>query len=254
MTLDIVALAVNAVISILIPVVILILMLVKNSKERVSLLLLFLAGVITYMAMEWGIKEHGLAWLFNHTDFAEFMNAHYIPYLLVVAAAGAVLACIPIIMIAALLMKKKLSFVMTVVLGLGYTMAESVMLVGYRSINTIVELVKGTDMELSSATAELFLSGYERILMSVIQIAVFVVLVYFIERNMTLQGSLIAVFSQTMAAFLPGFFIAFSLTDYYEVYDRSVALTLTYIVLTAAAICGGVVLYTLRYAFRDRSK
>ncbi len=254
MTLDIVALAVNAVISIAVPVVILIGMLVKNTKERISLLLLFIAGVITYMAMEWGVKEHGLAWLFNHTDFAEFMDSHYIPYLLVVAVAGAVLACVPITGIVAFTMKKKLSFSMAVVLGLGYTMAESVMLVGYRSINTIVELVKGTDMELNSTTAELFLSGYERILMSVIQIAVFVVLAYFIERNMTLQGNLIAVFCQTMAAFLPGFFIAFSLTDYYEVYDRSVALTLTYIVLTAAAICGGVVLYTFRYAFRDRSK
>lgn len=254
MTLDIVALAANAVISIIVPVVILVFMLVKNTKERISLLLLFMEGVVIYIGMEWGVKEHGLAWLFNHTDFAKFMDAHYIPYLLVVAVAGAVLACVPIAVIVSFIMKKKLSFSMAAVFGLGYIMTESVMLVGYRSINTIVELVKGTDMELNSSTVELFLSGYERILMSLIQIAVFVVLVYFIERNMTLQGSLIAIFCQTLAAFLPGFFIAFSLTDYYEVYSRSVALTLTYIVLTTAAICSVVVLYSFRSAFWNGAK
>lgn len=254
MTLNIVALAVNAGISIIVPIVILILMLVKNFKEKIQLTLVYITGAFIYITMEWGVKEHGLTWLFNNTDFAKFMDAHYIPYLLVVAVAGAVFAFIPIILIIGPVMKRSVSFVMAVALGLGYTMMESIMLVGYRSINTILELLNGTDMELNSSTAELFLSGYERILMSVIQIAIFVVLVYFVEHNMTLPGCLIAVFCHTLAAFLPGFFIAFSLTDYYEVYDRSVALVLTYILLTAGAISSIVVLYSFRYTLPCKEK
>lgn len=251
MTLEIAALGLNAIISMIVPVVIFIVILVKSKDKRLPLCLLFVAGGSIYMAMEWGAKEHGLTWLFNHTDFAKFMNQHYIPYLLLVALAGAVLLMMPVILIT-LCFKRQMDFVHIVVLGLGYTMTESVMLMGYRSVNTIIELVKGTDMELNSTTTELFLSCYERILMAVIQIAVFVVLVYFINHKMTVRGGILAVFCHTMAAFLPGFFIAFSLDNYFEVYDRTIALILVYVVMTAMALASVVMLYSFRYILKEK--
>ena len=250
MTMEIAALAVSAIISFIVPLVIFICILVKGQEKKPVMFLFFVAGAVIYVAMQWGIKEHGLAWLFNHTDFMDFMNNHYIPYLLVVAIAGSVLALLPVYLVC-IIRKKQVSFLKGIVLGLGYTMAESILLIGLRSVNTIIELVKGSDMELNTTVAELFLTGYERILMSVIQIAIFIVFIYFIEQNMALRGGLIAVICHMLAAFLPGFFIAFSLKNYYEVYDRSVALILTYIVLTAAAITGVVILYSLRRLLND---
>ena len=251
MTMEIAALAVSAIISFIVPPVIFICTLIKGQGKKLSLLMFFLTGAVIYVAMQWGIKEHGLAWLFNHTDFMDFMNNHYIPYLLVVSVTGAILAFLPVLLVC-IIRKKLVSFPEGVVLGLGYTMAESVLLIGIRSVNTIVELLKGSDMELNSTSGELFLTGYERILMSVIQITIIIVFIYFIEQNMILRGSLLAIFCHMIATFLPGFFIAFSLKDYFEVYDRSVALVLIYIVLTAAAFTGGVVLYSLRHLLKGR--
>lgn len=251
MTMEIAALATSAIISFVVPLVIFICILVKGQEKKLTILLFFIVGAIIYIAMQKGIKEHGLAWLFNHTDFMDFMNTHYIPYLLVVAIAGSILALGPVLLVC-IIRKKQISFLEGVVLGLGYTMAESVLLVGNRSVNTIIEFVKGSDMKLNSTVTELFLAGYERILLSVIQIAIFIAFIYFIEQNMMWRGSLIAVFSHTLAAFLPGFFIAFSLKDYYEVYDRSLALLLIYIVLTAAALTSAVILYSLRYSVKGR--
>lgn len=251
MTMEIAALAVSAIISFVVPLVIFICILVKGQEKKPMLFLFFLVGAVIYIAMQWGIKEHGLAWLFNHTGFMDFMNNHYIPYLLVVAVSGSVLVLLPVLLVC-IIRKKLVSFLEGIVLGLGYTMTESVLLIGIRSVNTIVEILKDSDVELNSTTGELFLTGYERILMSVIQITIIIVFIYFIEQNMILQGSLLAIFCHMLATFLPGFFIAFSLKNYFEVYDRSMALLLIYIVLTAAAVTGAVVLYCLRYILKGR--
>ena len=96
---------------------------------------------------------------------------------------------------------------------------------------------------------ELFLSGYERILIMLIDITILVIFAYFINQNASVKGSIIAIFCQTMLAFLPGFFIAFTLKNYYEVYDRSMALILIYVVLTTAGITSDVVLNSLKYSF-----
>ena len=253
MTMDIVALAISAVISFIIPVIIFLCILAKGKGQRLSLFLLFLAGAVIYAAMQWGLKEHGLAWLFNHTDFDKFMDAHYIWYLLAVALAGSLLVLLPIWLLC-MGMKKQVSFLQGIALGLGYTMTESILLIGIRSVNTIIEIVKGSEAEMNTGTAELFLTGYERILMSVIQIGIFVVLIYFIRERMAGRGLFLTVFCHMLAAFLPGFFIAFSLPDLLEVYDRKMALILVYVVLTAAAITSGVILYSLHDALTGKEK
>ncbi len=245
------ALIINTIICIIIPIILLGVLFFKNPMERKGIFVLFLSGGLVYLLMEFVIKEQGLQYLFNHTDFTEFMADHYIAYLFVVALAGAVFAVIPEILIIICLFKRQMSLVKAVAMGIGYAMAEAVMLTGAKSIFTIIEMIKGTEAELTTTTIELYLSGYERILLMLIQITMIVVLVYFVEQKMTVRGMMIKVLCQTITGFLPGFLMAFTYKDFYEVYDRKWALALIYIFLMAAAFCSAVVLNSLKYALKD---
>lgn len=245
------ALVVNVVISLIVPLIILVTLWVRHPMERKGIGLLSLVGIISYVGMQWGIKEHGLAYLFNHTAFQDFMNAHYIPYLLIVAFAGAVFALLPVLLVAIVCCKRQISFRKTAAWGLAYGATESVMLVGYKSLMTIIEYAKDTSQEISATAGELFLSGYERILIMIIEVAILMALVYFIEQKMTMRGICIQLICHTLVSFLPGFFIAFSTSSYYEVFDRSTTLVFVYIVLTVAMICSVALLNAMKYSMVD---
>ncbi len=251
MTVEIIALALAVAVSMIVPLIVLGIIIKKNKEQWKGIVVVFLSGVCIYVISQWGIKEHGLNWLFNNTDFSDLLNNHYIVYLLLVAVAGALLAVLLQMGVAILVFKRNLSFAKAIAYGLGYGMMESTLLIGIRSINTIVEMYKGDETELSTSTTELFLSGYERILIMIIEIAIVVSLIYFIEQKMSVRGCLISVLTHTIMSFLPGFFIAFSLTDYYEVYDRSIALILVYIILTVMAITSLIIINSFRYRLRD---
>lgn len=251
MTGSMVALSVNALICILLPMVILAVFFKKNKQQRGIQLMFFLVGAALYVAMEWGVKEHGLTWLFNHTDFLAFSKAHYISYLFIVALAGTLLCLIPVFLFVCFGMKKKCSMVKACELGLGYSMAEAVLLVGIRSVNTILELICGTDLELGSSVGELLLSGYERVVISIIHIGIFVLLIYFMQQKLSVRGFLLFLVIDVLVQFLPGFIIAFSTMDFLELYDRSVALVLVQLLLTMTAICMLFILNSLRYQLKD---
>lgn len=251
MTADIVALAVTAVICIILPLVILGCVWKKKPMERKGIFVAFCCGVIIYFVMQWGVKEHGLQYLFNHSGLSGFMEKHYIPYLFLVALAGAVFALIPVIGIVVFFFKYQMSFAKASMMGLGYAMAEAVGLVGYRCIYTLVTCVKGDDVTLNTSTIELFLSGYERVLFMVLQMAILVSFVYFIEQKMPIRGFFIALFCFTGIQYLPGFFLAFTTKEYIEVFDRSAALIFSYIVLTMGAVCAGTVMNALKYSLQD---
>ena len=250
MALEIISLVVVAIVSFVFPAAWFGGLLAKNSTGKKRIGLLFGIGVLVYVVMQWGLKEHGLTFLFNNTSFMEFMNQHYIPYLLVIAFVGAVFAILPFVLVVYIIQKKQMSFVKVLAYGLGYTMAESVLLVGLRGLNTIITYFKDGG-ELDFTATELFLSGYERILMTLLQMAIFVVVVYMIQNDMSVGGTLLGVFAHCLLMFLPGFLIAFSLENYYEVYDRSVGLLLTYIILTVAMVCALAIFSAFRPLLKD---
>lgn len=246
MTTEIIALAVDAIVSIIIPLIVLGMVITKNKKQWKSILGIYVCGALVYVAMQWGIKEHGLTWLFNNTDFMDFMNAHYLLYLLVVAFAGAALITLAQMFVIVIIFKRKVSYAKSIAFSMGYSMTAATLLIGVRSINTIIEVIKGTELEMNTTATELFLSGYERILILIIEATIITSLVYFAEKKKAVRGGIIAVFFYTMVAFLPGFFLAFTLPDFYEVFDRSIALVMIYVILTATAIAGLVILNVLK--------
>lgn len=251
MTADMVALVLTAVISIVVPLVILGIVWKKNPMEQKGILITFGLGVVIYFAMQWGVKEHGLQYLFNHSSLMIFINIDDILYLFCVAFAGAVFALIPELFVLVFVFKKQMSFAKTFMLALGYAMAESTALVGYRSISTVFACLKKNDVEINTSTAELFLSCYERILFIVILAAVMISLVYFVQQKMPVRGILIALLCHTLLHFLPGFLITFTTTTYIEVLERPVALALSYIILTAGAVAGIAVMNALKYSLKD---
>lgn len=240
------ALIVNVLISFLIPLICIMILWVRNPMERKGMIGVALVGIVSYIGMQWGVKEHGLSFLFNHTDLQNFMNVHYVPYLFLVALAGAILALLPILLVTFVFLKRKVSFWETVVWGLAYGATESIFLVGYKSLVTIVEWIKDSSQEISATAGELVLTGYERILMMIIEIAVWMVLIYLIEQKMTIKGALVQIASYTMITFLPGFLIAFSTSGFYDVFDRTTTLWFVYAILTVAAMCSVTVLYAMK--------
>lgn len=251
---EIAVLVLNSVISFVIPLAIWIVLICRNRDERKGIVILFVLDALMYVGMQWGIKQHGLAYLFNHTDFTEFMNNRYITYLFVVALAGAVLAVIPELIIIIPVYRGRITFKQAVSMGLGYAAAESSLLVGYQSVMSIVGSVKDKDTELVVSNWELLLSGYERVLLTVIDIGLVVLMIYLIENKMTVRAVFLKVILQTIIAFLPGFFIAFSMKNYLEVFDRSTTFIMVYIVLTAAAICSATVLNGVKWKMYEYRK
>lgn len=245
------ALVGSILVSLVIPLIIWIILIAKNKEERKGIIVLFVLGALFYIAMQFGIKQQGLAYLFNNTNLQTFMDEHYISYLILVALIGAVLAIIPELITILVIYKKKITFKQAVSLGLGYTTAESMFLIGYLGIAALVKYIGDNDYELVTSAETLFLSDFERILLGVTGIGLIVCLIYFIEENMTLWGILIKVICQALVAFLPGFLIAFSTKDLLEVFDRSMALIIIYIILTAVALCAAAFMNSVKWKMWD---
>lgn len=248
---EILTLVCSLIICIAIPVIIFMVLAIKNRDERKGIILLFVLGALFYAGMQWGIKQNGLQYLFNHTDFITFMSSHYIAYLFVVALFGAIFAVIPEV-ITVMLFKRQITFKQAIAMGLGYTVSETGFLIGYPGVRTILEYTNNKDSKLNTTVGELLMSGYERILLTVIGIALIVVLIYFIEQKMTIRGVIIKVLCQAVIAFMPGFLIAFSTKDMLEVFDRSTSLIMVYVLMTAAAFSAVAVLNGLKWKMYEK--
>ena len=115
-----------------------------------------------------------------------------------------------------------------------------------------MEYTNNKDSKLNTTVGELLMSGYERILLTIIGIALIVSLIYFIEQKMTVRGVIIKVLCQAVIAFMPGFLIAFSTKDMLEVFDRSTSLIMVYVLMTAAAFSAVAVLNGLKWKMYEK--
>lgn len=247
---NIIALIVVTLACILIPICLFGIVFIKSPGQRKHLLLLLLLGSAIYFISDWGVKEHLLKYLFNYTRFNYFAQNHYLIYIFFTALLGGILMGIPFYLISHFLMRGKFTMQKASVFGVGYVMSEAIMLVGLRSIHTIFQMIKNQKFQLSTTSIELYLSAYERLLIIIIYIGIIVSFVYLLEQNYGIRAYCILVTCYTLVNFLPGFFMAFSTPRFYEIYDRSVALLLIYLILTVAAISALIIIHCINALFK----
>lgn len=236
--------------SIVIPLIGIIILLVKEKNSRIKQLGYLLCGAVIYLLMQWGIKEKGLQWLYNNKritgiDMNAFSTNHYMLNLFLVALVGSVFLYGVSDIFFRFIRKRKYSARNILFFGFGYCMTEAVMLAGIRSIYTIIYMIKGEEGDLSTGVTELFLSAYERLLIFVVELALLMVLAYFVQKKHSFLGTAVTGFCGTLLGFLPAFFIAFSTTQFLEIYSRTTALIIVYVFLTAAAVTACIVLWSI---------
>ncbi len=253
MAVTITALGLTALVSLLLPLLLIVVSAVKRKQERKGILLFSLAGILMYVIFQWGLRERGLAWAITKAGLAQSVQEHYLPSLFLLSFVEALLMLLPAYAVLTRFRDKRLSFAQAAVFGLSYGMAEAVLLVGYQSVKSGIELVKKDVGDLVVTNVQLFLSSYERILFFLIHTAVFAGLAWMLRRGFRMRACAAFLGVETLVAFLPGFFMAFSTVQYLEVYDHKVGLFLIYVFLTAAAVTGAVILKAIRYGFDDIS-
>ena len=246
------ALVCNLIICFLIPLIIWVVVVFKNKAERKGEIILFVLGALFYTGIQFGIKQQGLTFLFKHTKLLDFMSNHYIPYIFLVALAGAILAVIPEWITIRFVYRRKVTFKQAISFGLGYTIAETGFITCYPDIEAIVMYIKDRTNEITVSLKSIVLSGFERVLMTIVGTGLIVILVYFVEQRMDIRGIILKVFCHMLVLFLPGFFIAFSTKEYLEVFDSSVTLVMVYVVLAAAAICSYAVMDSLKWRMYEK--
>jgi len=235
-----------------IPLIIWLVIFVKGKGERGGIFVLFLLGALFYAGMQWGVKQHGLAYLFEKANLYSFMINHYISYLLLVALCGAILAIIPEIITVLGIFRRKITFKQALSMGLGYTICETGFLLVYPFVATLIPVLKNEATKLSTSSSEMVLSGFERLLLTVIGTGLIVMFIYDVEQKSTIKGSIAKVICQTLAAFIPGFLIAFSTEDFLEVFDRSTTLIMSYVILSAAAFACFILIDSLKWKMYEK--
>ena len=243
-------------VSIVLPIIISICVIWKDRKNIFRDVICFITGILVYIVTQWGLFEHGLQGLTNYSKesmvmMLRFMTNHYFIYMILVSLVCSVLLFGVSFLLAKFLVKGNYTLKNIFLYGLGYCGCEATLLVGIKSFRTIFEFIKGTEGALSTSVPELFLSAYERVLIGMIKIMLIFVLAYFIKKGKGMMGFLISLFGGILLNFLPAFFIAFSETQFYEIYSRNVALTIVYVLLTAAAVTAFVVMSNLAPAFLE---
>lgn len=253
MAVTITALVLTALVSLLLPCLQIVILAVRREKERKGILLYSLAGILLYVVTQWGLRNQGLSWVIEQAGWTETVQTYYLLSLFLLSFAGSLFLLVPTYVILRRALKKQLSFAQAMVFGLAYAMAEAVLLVGYQSVKYVIQLLKKEEGDLIVTNVQLFLSTYERLLFFLIHTAVFAGFAWMLRKGFRMRACAVFLLVETLIAFLPGFFMAFSTVQYLEVYDHVVGLFLIYVFLTAVAVTGAVILRGIRYEFDEPS-
>lgn len=252
MAVTITALVLTALVSLLLPLFLIVILAVRRRKERKGILLFSLAGILLYVVTQWGLRDRGLSWVIERAGWTEAVQTHYLPSLFLLSLVGTLLLLVPAYAVLLCVLKKSLTFAQAAVFGLAYGMAEAVLLVGYQSVKSAIELLQKNEGDVVVTNVQLFLSSYERVLFLLIHTAMFASLAWMLRKGFRMRACIAFLLVETLIAFLPGFFMAFTTVQYLEVYDHVVGLILIYVFLTAVAVTGAVVLRGIRYEFDER--
>lgn len=241
-------------VSVLLPIIIFLIVFCKDKGNRKKDFLFFFTGILVYIVAELGMFQYALALIMKHSNsntriIGGFISNHPLLFSLISSLICSVYFLAVTLLFFKFISRGSYNIKNVFLYGIGYCGCEATYLIGIRCIITIVLLIKGEVSDIKPMVSEIFLSAYERIPVAVVEIVLFIILAYLIQKNKAAIGFLITCFCAFLLRFLPSFFMVFSTPQFYEIYSEKVALIIIYILLTLAAITSIITFYNLRYQF-----
>lgn len=243
-----------AFVCVILPLVVFGVLLAKTKGKRIRLIALFFIGAVIYFATQWFVKEKGCMWLIRNTNIFQKLYDFYFLYIFVIALIGTIVLFLSLTIVFHFIYKNNYDLSDCISIGLGYSMCEAVLVAGITSIKCIISYFNGTQQATSPYVAELFLSAYERVIVTIIHIGLISILAYMIQKQKGMVGFVLVSFAGALFDFLPDFFLSFSTSAFLELYSRNAALIMIYLVLTTAAVTALAILFNICYKFSYQPK
>ncbi|MBO4981565.1 MAG: YhfC family intramembrane metalloprotease [Lachnospiraceae bacterium] len=262
------AVCVTLFVSLILPVIVCIVFCVKNrGKGVVAAWFLGAAGFFVFQIM---IRTPILSALSLSTAFMAFAKEQYVWYCLIMAFTAGLFEVAGRYIVARIL-KKKQCFEKGVAAGLGHGGIEAMMIVGVTYINNLiyiimintgsydlmVEQTRAMNVDVSSLVALketflttgpgiFYLAGYERLLTMVFQLALSLLVCYFVWKGKDLLGVLICLTLHTTVDFVVPMINGRAAGYLGEPISTDTAYLLIYGFLTLVALGAGLLVWKLR--------
>ncbi|MBQ8233346.1 MAG: YhfC family intramembrane metalloprotease [Lachnospiraceae bacterium] len=249
------------------PVILLIVYAVTHRKKKV--VSAWFLGAAGFSVTQILIRTPILTVLGLLPDFQDFVMAHYVAYVLILAFTAGLFEVAGRYVVAKLL-RKELTFERGLAAGLGHGGIEAMILIGITYINNLVYAVMintGTFDIIVEQTAALgvdtaglltlkdtflttpayifCLAGYERILTMISHTAMSLIVCYYVTQKQDLKGVLICLAFHTLLDGVSGLVNGMSTEYMGNLLTQNTVYILIYIFLTAMAVISAVVIFRL---------
>ncbi len=249
------------------PVILLIVYAVTHRKKKV--VSAWFLGAAGFSVTQILIRTPILTVLGLLPDFQDFVMAHYVAYVLILAFTAGLFEVAGRYVVAKLL-RKELTFERSLAAGLGHGGIEAMILIGITYINNLVYAVMintGTfdiivehtaalgvdtaglltlkDTFLTTPAYIFCLAGYERILTMISHTAMSLIVCYYVTQKQDLKGVLICLAFHTLLDGVSGLVNGMSTEYMGNLLTQNTVYILIYIFLTAMAVISAVVIFRL---------
>ena len=249
------------------PVILLIVYAVTHRKKKV--VSAWFLGAAGFSVTQILIRTPILTVLGLLPDFQDFVMAHYVAYVLILAFTAGLFEVAGRYVVAKLL-RKELTFERSLAAGLGHGGIEAMILIGITYINNLVYAVMintGTfdiivehtaalgvdtaglltlkDTFLTTPAYIFCLAGYERILTMISHTAMSLIVCYYVTQKQDLKGVLICLAFHTLLDGVSGLVNGMSTEYMGNLLTQNTVYILIYIFLTAMAVISAMVIFRL---------
>lgn len=274
-TVTLICIVITFLITFVLPIVVYIILGVKNKKKGVWLA--WLAGGLGFFIAQPLLRTFILNTCFDKDKVLSFADNHYIIYCLLLAASAALVEVLARFVVAKILSVKGLTGIRALAAGLGHGSIESIIIVGTAYINNIIysvmintgtfdtmldqiskagvstdALIPVKDALINTAPYTFLLAGYERILTVILHIALSMVVCYFVANHKSLTGVIIAFVCHMVIDFVSPVINGLSTKYLGNVISTSTFLIIVYVWLTVVAVASLVVIKKLYNGFSHR--
>lgn len=220
----------------------------------------WLLGVAGFFVMQLVIRTPILNLLATTQGFMSFATEHFVPYCLIMAFTAALFEVIGRYVVAKF-MSKNLSFERGIAAGLGHGGIEAIVIIGLPYLNNlfyigminsgtfdgVVEQTAALGVDTTSLlaikdnllhmnSAIYLLAGYERILTMILQVALSLVVCYFVSRKEDWKGILICLICHFLVDFVAPLVNGCSTQYVGNLISTTTAYIIVYVFLTMVAV------------------